>query len=459
MFFFFAFPFLLLGGQRQFWIKFGVIAISTLGTIYVIQHLRYGAEIPSQIDLLQVVHTNPLIRLVEFCIGMATAFLFLNSIDRQRNLDAVNADQSSQLQSKSPKSRRLLLDTAKELAAISMFALFILTYDQVRYVLATSDWAGKIFSAWYHFSGSSFAFAIIIYVFANSKGLLARMMGGKLMNYLGEISYAFFLIHFTIIIYHQRVDWSASNINRWWMAIWLFALVLGLAILLHRIVEKPIRDGLSSFSKRGFGASIRVAMKEIIRFGSSKAAAACLVLCLGGWLGLWSQYTPVRSTPAMHEVIFASSKELREIQFGETIRMMGFDAQATEKGIKLHFVWQKVKPTTHFRFTHMMNEHDEMVGIVEADKMLFREAELFEPFLETYLVPNKFLADADHIGIGFYCAEIDPATNEPIGTLAKSRCAAGEYDGRLIVVDAEKLQSLKKEIKTIRSPLSQADIL
>ena len=356
MFFFFAFPFLLLGGRRQFWIKFGVIAGSSLAMMHVIEYLRFSSDIPIQIDWQRVVHANPLMRLIEFCIGMATAFLFLGSIERTRDSDVTAKMQSNRLTKRSKESRRMLLDSVKELAAISTLGLYILTYDQVRDALAKSVLAGKTFSLWYHFSGSCFAFAIIVFVFANSKGILARMMGTKLMNYLGEVSYAFFLLHFTIIAYHNGIDWSASNPNRWWVATWLFALVLGLAILLHHVVEKPVRDGLTLFSKRGIGSSISEFLKQWLKFSFSKAGVACLVLCLVGWLGVRSQYTALNLTPSMYETIFASSAKVREIQFADTIRVMGCDAKPTAEGIELRFVWQKTKPTQHFRFTHLIGQ-------------------------------------------------------------------------------------------------------
>ena len=451
MFFFFAFPFLLLGGRRQFWIKFGVIAGLTLGAMYVIEYLRYDSDVLSHVDWQRVVHANPLLRLVEFCLGMATAFLFLSSIERQRASNNSTKNLSRHLTQPSRGTRRMLLDTLKELAAISTLGLFILTYDQVRDVLVTSEWAGRMFSLWYHFSGSSLAFAIIIYVFASSKGILARLMGTKLMNYLGEISYAFFLIHFTIIAYHNGVDWSASNPNRWLVASSLLAMVLGLAILLHHVVEKPVRDGLMSFSKRGIGLSILDLMKQLLQFGFSISGAACLLLCLAGWLGVRSQYTPLNLTPAMYETIFASSREVREIQFAETIRVMGCDTKATKDGIELHFVWQKSKPTKHYRFTHLIDSRGEIAKVLPPDKTLFREAQLIQPFSEVYLVSNEFLDDAAQIGIGFYCPEVDPVTNKPLGTLARSRCLPKGKNGRLIVVNGDELRKLKKEIERIRS--------
>ena len=224
----------------------------------------------------------------------------------------------------------------------------------------------------------------------------------------------------------------------------MFALVLGLAILLHHVVEKPVRDGLTLFSKRGIGSSILDFLKQWLKFSFSKAGVACLVLCLAGWLGVRSQYTALNLTPPMYETIFATSGKVREIQFADTIRVMGCDAKPTAEGIELHFVWQKTKPTKHFRFTHLIGSNDEIIKVLPPDKTLFRDAQLLQPFSEVYLVPNEFLDDANQIGTGFYYPGVNPETNEPYGTLARSRCLPGARNGRLIVVDAAKTSKVEK---------------
>ena len=99
----------------------------------------------------------------------------------------------------------MLLDTLQKSWRLSQhWDFFILTYDQVRDVLATSA------MGWQNVLPLVSLFGIVVLhsqslfiVFANSKGILARMMGTKVMNYLGEVSYAFFLLHFTIIAYHN----------------------------------------------------------------------------------------------------------------------------------------------------------------------------------------------------------------------------------------------------------------
>ncbi len=437
MFFFFIFPFLLLGGQRQFWFKFGIVALISVSIVFVTQQLKSDPGIASQYDLLRVVHANPLVRLVEFGLGMGTAFLFLNSAARRESRPGLV----------SKKDCVRWFDSLKEIVAISSFVLFVFTYDYVRGILAGSSWGGSMFSVWYHFAGSSIVFAFIIYVFASSKGILARVMGTKLLNLLGEISYAFFLIHNIILIYHSRVDWSASELNRWVLAPCLIAMVLGLAMWLHFVIEKPVRDVLMSVSKRGVFDSVWDSVKQVFKFGFSRIGVVCFMLCVGSWLGVRAQYIPLNLTPPMYETIFASKKGVRETWFGKQMRLMGCDAKAVEGGVELRFVWQKLAPVNHFRFTHVLHKDGGVEIIPSADKSFFKDANLIQPFEETQFIPLEMLEQGDKVGIGFYCPELDLDTNQPVGSLRMNRGPINEFHSRLIVVQPRMLGKFRRQIR------------
>jgi peptidoglycan/LPS O-acetylase OafA/YrhL len=441
MFFFFMFPFLLLGGQRQFWFKFGIVALISVSIVFATQQLKSDPGIASQYDLLRVVHANPLVRLVEFGIGMATAFLFFNSAARRESRPSLI----------SKKDWGLWFDSLKEIVAISSFVLFVFTYDYVRGILAGSSWGGGMFAVWYHFAGSSLVFALIIYVFASSKGILARVMGAKLMNFLGEISYAFFLIHHIVLVYHSRVDWSASGLNRWVLAPCLITMVLGMAIWLHFVIERPVRDMLMSMSQRGFFYSARDSVKQVFKFGFSRTGVICFVLCVGSWLSVRAQYIPLNLTPPMYETIFASNKGVRGTRFGEKMRLMGCDAKVVEGGLELRFVWQKLAAVDHFRFTHVLHKDGGKRVIPPANKSFFKDADLLQPFAETQFIPIEMLEQGQKIGIGFYSPEIDSGTNQPIGSLRMNRRSEDEYLARLIVVQPQSLGELKRQIREFQA--------
>jgi len=447
MFFFFMFPFLLLGGQRRFWLKLVLVALTSFSIVFMTQPLSNDPVIASQFDLIRIVHANPLVRLLEFGLGMATAFLFLNAAVRKQ----VKVPRRLKNQ-----KWRLIFDSLKECVAISSFAIFFFGYNSVRGAIYGSPWGGPMFSAWYNFAGSSIVFALIIYVFADSKGILATMMGTRLMNFLGEISYAFFLVHMIILIYHSKVDWSASELNRWLLAPCLIAMVLGLAIWLHFVVERPVRDVLMSFPKKGFWPSISAASKQVLGFGFSKPGVACFTLCLGSWLAVRAQYTPLNLTPPMYETIFATNQGVRGVRFSEKIRLMGCDAKAVSGGVELRFVWQKLASVQHFRFTHIIDQNGAVQVVPSESNSLFKQAALIQPFEETQFIPYALLEHGDRIGIGFDCSDINPETNQAYGSLPHNRAPSGDVKPHLIIVQPKGLQQIKKEIRKLK-PLAVAE--
>ncbi len=434
MFFFFMFPFLLLGGQRQFWWKFAIVTLTSFAIVGGAHYFYLDREFTNKAMLVSIIHTNPVVRLVEFALGMATAWIFINSIARKASAALTES------------SHRLWHDTLKEVLAMSTMVVFVFTYDWARQSITSNG--SHLLSIWYHFAGSAPVFAVIIFVFARSQGVCARAMGSKAMNFLGEISYAFFLIHSIILVYHVNLDWSASSPNRWIVAASVILMVLGSSIWLHFVIEKPFRDALMSVSQKGFPKSIRNSIAQVWRFGFSKIGFACLLLCLTSWVGIRSQYTPLQFTPQMYQTIFASSRSVRGTRFGDRIKLMGFDAKAVEGGIELSFVWQKLAPMKHHRFTHILDSQQNIALILPPDdRSFFKEAELFQPLTEVQFIPVDQFNDGNEVAIGFYCPDIDPQTNAPLGSLRSSRSPTGFFHARLSVVPPEMLERLKEKIK------------
>lgn len=91
------------------------------------------------------------------------------------------------------------------------------------------------FAAWY-----MPWFALLILVFARGTGNLSRLLSHPLCVRLGEISFAFYLVHFTVLrAFAELVTWN--GLVRDGIA---FAVTLGLSLALHAGVERPMRARL-----------------------------------------------------------------------------------------------------------------------------------------------------------------------------------------------------------------------
>jgi peptidoglycan/LPS O-acetylase OafA/YrhL len=173
-----------------------------------------------------------------------------------------------------------------EWVAISLLVVVwcYLLKQQHLYLVKTSSYLGDVISKWLRFSGYSISFAIFIYAFARSKGMLARLMSTRIMIYLGEISYSLYMCHaLAIQLLKKTVPQTMAAANG--MTLLLVAAVSLLAsVLLYQLVEHPAKVGLLAvYQKR-----CRMGMVEVIRlwrdFFTSPLAWWTLGLSFASWL-------------------------------------------------------------------------------------------------------------------------------------------------------------------------------
>ena len=138
-----------------------------------------------------------------------------------------------------PARRSVWAATAAEAGAILVLAGWVWTC--ARYA-TTPAW-----DAAYHWGGLYLPpFALLVWVFARGGGLLARLLATRLLVYLGEISYSFYMLHFAVLIYaankagrHGFLQWPWG----WkWIATALATAVLSAAC--YHLYELPLRDWL-----------------------------------------------------------------------------------------------------------------------------------------------------------------------------------------------------------------------
>ena len=85
---------------------------------------------------------------------------------------------------------------------------------------------------------------------ALDRGSAARLFGGRVLTYLGEISYSTYLAHFGLFIVFKLAFVNASLQIGWAGLLGYLALVLGASVLLYHGVEKPSQRWLNAHPPR-----------------------------------------------------------------------------------------------------------------------------------------------------------------------------------------------------------------
>jgi peptidoglycan/LPS O-acetylase OafA/YrhL len=85
---------------------------------------------------------------------------------------------------------------------------------------------------------------------ALSRGAIARLLGGKVLTYLGEISYSTYLAHFGLFVVFKLLFVDASLQLGWGQLLGFLALVLAASVALYHGLEKPAQRWLNRHPPR-----------------------------------------------------------------------------------------------------------------------------------------------------------------------------------------------------------------
>jgi peptidoglycan/LPS O-acetylase OafA/YrhL len=96
-------------------------------------------------------------------------------------------------------------------------------------------------------------FVPVIYIISCNTGFLTKIFSLKPLEFLGEISYAIYIIHIPLLYILRSVLWDYFQVSQSDTVFWIYILVLmAVSAIFYRFIEKPIRDYIKklSFLKR-----------------------------------------------------------------------------------------------------------------------------------------------------------------------------------------------------------------
>lgn len=390
LFFYICFPLLLLGGARRFWFKLVAVWTIVLGILVTAGPLE-SLEAFSAVDFFRLGHVNPLVRLAEFATGMAVGHLFLRFPDARLTGTRWG-------------------DTILELGIVALICGWIplLRGLGIMTFVDAMPFSGKSLVSWFRIASPVLPFALAIYVFARSGGWLARVLSSRGFVYLGEISFAFYMVHMMVIQFALR-NWYFESITPGWMVAGAAALVsTGLSIVLFSLVEMPAKNSLLKLYDRQWRAAFAIWPREVATLATSPLI----------WLAVLLVGVPVVATttfprwpesvrialyhPEQTENEITESSLAQSIKFADQVELLDYSLAVKPRGFELTLVWRKNAPLDHRRFIHYCDATGKPIDFGPRNDQLFAGTPVGQTFSETVFLPSSKIHAAAFVGVGFH---------------------------------------------------------
>lgn len=223
--FYLLFPFVLPFAR---WKPFAMI-IAAIGLVVLIVSTSMLLSFPTgptpatQISAQGWLYNFPLSRVPEFLLGMAAYQLAIRYSGHMSRWTIGQA-------------------TVIELFAVTgvYVAMWGVTYLSRGYLAIHAPHLG----VWAIGSGPAPAFAVLLVVLVCQKGAVSKILQWPILVYLGEISFALYMVHYVILIWLNAHYREAMNDKPtiWYAILWISS--LGSASLIHHFVEQPWRKPL-----------------------------------------------------------------------------------------------------------------------------------------------------------------------------------------------------------------------
>jgi peptidoglycan/LPS O-acetylase OafA/YrhL len=173
---------------------------------------------PNEVSAHGLLYISPLSRIFEFIAGMCSCLLWRTLLTRVPN-------------------NVFWMFTLAEGSAIAL-TIVLLLYP-FPFAHPAIGPAGVL---WMVRTSAVPGFCLMIVVFAFGRGLVSKLLGSKLLEFLGEISFAIYLIHVLVIGAYRGQFKAAIAVSPSGDFIIIAAITLLAAIAMHLLIERPCRS-------------------------------------------------------------------------------------------------------------------------------------------------------------------------------------------------------------------------
>ncbi|MDA8563365.1 acyltransferase [Mariniblastus sp.] len=359
-----------------------------------------------------MIQTNPLVRVFDFMIGMTCGFVYLNRRARNQNVSKieVSSDQRSKL-------IPALIHLATISGAITYFLLAHKGFQPLGKFYIPSLAVGNV---WMSVCSAAPAFAITIFAYAWKPSWVSKFFGSRVMVYLGEISFAFYLIHQAILITLKRQVLSDSPNAMGWLVVSGLFLSLAAAMLLYHLVDLPSRAGMirmfSCVTSRGevpaqsrlsrYGSWLTEYGRALWRLCLSPKLLVLVGLLITGYLFADAGLFDFRDTRLIERVIDQTADEFKGVQFDQDAVLEGLEIQHQPDGsYQIQIVWDLKKGRRPNRFLHICDSSGKILRHGGANRSVFARATENGIVLDRVTVSKAELESAAMLAIGFHGPE------------------------------------------------------
>lgn len=339
-FFCFAFPLLVMGGYRKFIWRYSFLILSTFGCLILLS-LAMDLQWISRRGMTLTVQANPLMRLFEFATGILTAYLFT------RNPKRVD--------------RTVATDTAFEIGALGLVIAwwFIVFRFDVLSLVYFTPMVGNSLGTWIWFCSAAPLFGFVVWTFARSNGLVSKCMASPAMVHLGEISFAFYMIHMIVM---RVIDAEGDPVLISGALAIALSLVASLAAaeLLYQLVEMPCKDGVSALLN-GRPIDAIVKFTNVMRAVLFKPLTAISVLALLAVAAIVHQNSLTEYEQArVSQIVQKSSEAHKQIEFAGAAKLQGCLLKINSESIGIELAWKPSDSSSKKRRTiYLLDENME----------------------------------------------------------------------------------------------------
>jgi hypothetical protein len=253
---------------------------------------------------------------------------------------------------------------------------------------------------------------VAIWVFSWSRGILGRILSQRWAVYLGEISFAFYLVH-QMIQTRVRVFGEGLPLSPT-IAFWsCLLLALAASALLYAVVEVPCKEFLLSLADRRPKRAIRALAGGPIRLWRGGLGVAVVGLSAFAVLMLQQEKAErisMCSDPtAVREILASSSPEFRGIEFENEARLHGLKAEPVADGLRVRMVWEVFAKHRRARFIHICDAAGQVLRHVPRGVDPFAQAVAGQFIVDEVIVHDAALQGAERLSIGFFSPELKAA--------------------------------------------------
>lgn len=406
LFFYALFPLSTLLSNRGFAAFYGLLLVAIGTAVSLAAHYN---DPPRSLEtpLLVFVKFGPPMRLVEFATGIAVARL-------------LSAGFATRL-----AATRATVHTGFELLAIAGIALWWTLLGPSNWIYSFLDLNDYPVLAYYLNAGPGFVppFALLVFTMAWSRGFLSRFLATRPMVFLGEASFALYLVHRTVML---AIDRTARGLGFDWPLLVALSLAgtLAASALLFLLVETPCRRWILALASRApkatrdpkasrteTAAGVPAAdpqpkalparpVRSMSRLRLLTVGIAMAVLFVS--FATVGEVAEARAFDRARTAAGSIDDALRGAVFADEGTLIGMSTRLTETTLDLDFVWQKAPNASRNLFVHLCDARGEVLRQAPHGSLQVSDPELGLLGTAFVTIPFSDLRDVESIGIGFY---------------------------------------------------------